>query len=130
MQNKFICSSYNMANTPQQKVIPIDAAGKAPGRLASEVVHLLRGKDDPSWQPHIISNVRIDISNIDKMNISEKKLEQEFIYTFSGYPSGQKKVTWKMMMNRGPEFLFRTVLKNMLPDNKHRAVLMKKVNFV
>ena len=119
-----------MTSTTQQKVISIDAAGKVPGRLATEVAHVLLGKDDPTWQPYQMANVRVDIKNIGKIQISEKKQEQEFKYKYSGYPGGQKKVTWKMMMNRGPEFMFTAVLKNMLPDNKHRPELLKKVNFV
>lgn len=108
----------------------VDAKGEALGRIASKVAAYLLGKNLPSYQPNRIPNVIVEINNVDKVKISQTKLKNTIIYTHSGYPSGLKEKKWIELFNKNPELLFMKVIHNMIPLNKQKKELLKKIKFV
>lgn len=111
------------------KTYEIDAAGKAIGRLASEVAIIVTGKKQSNYTPNMIPSVKVIISNIDKIKISEKKLKNNIFYQHSGYPGGLKKKQWSEIFNKNPQLLFMKIINNMVPNNKLRKHLLKKIIF-
>ena len=63
---------YNMAQT----IYKIDATDKAPGRIATEIVNVLQGKNKPSWAPNVDNNTVVEINNADKMRVTGKKIDE------------------------------------------------------
>ena len=108
----------------------IDAKGEALGRVASQVATYILGKNLPSYQPNKIPNVEVFISNIDKVKTSQTKLKNTIIYTHSGYPGGLKEKKWIDLFNKSPELLFMKVVHNMIPSNRLKKELLKKIKFV
>ena len=110
------------------KEYTIDAAGKKPGRLCTEVAVLLRGKNSASFEQNIVPNVKVVIINASQLVISPDRAS-EVHSRFSGYPSGliqEKK--GKLIDRKGmPAFLMRTI-KGMLPKNTLRAKFMKNIS--
>ncbi len=113
----------------QANTYSIDASGQSIGRLASKVAQILQGKDDPAYQPHIVAQNKITISNIDKLKISDKKLRNSKLYRYSGYPGGLKTTSWQTMYERDKKQLFIEVIKKMLPKNKLRSDIIKNIIF-
>lgn len=107
----------------------IDAKGKAIGRIATEVVKILVGKNKPNYTPNMISNAVVTIKNINKISISQKKIESTLIYWHSQYPGGLKTKSWLDVFKKSPEKLFIKVISNMLPDNRHKKELLKRIKF-
>lgn len=103
----------------------IDAAGRAPGRIASEVSLLLRGKNDPSFAPHVLSQNRVRIINASKMKFTGKKLEKNLVSSHSGYPGGLKQIPLKMVVAKDVARVLRASISKMLPKNRQRKELMK-----
>ncbi len=106
----------------------IDAQNKKLGRVASEAAILLMGKNTPEFARNIVPDVHVEIINTSKADISEKKKNEKFYLTYSGYPGGQKnEKLHKLIDRKGVEEAFRRAVKGMLPDNKLKAVMMTKL---
>ncbi len=105
----------------------IDATGKKLGRVTSEVASILRGKRDTGFAPNKISDVKVTITNASKLDLSEKRLNEE-LQTYSGYPGGQKLETRGHLKDRRgiKEVIMRTV-RGMLPRNKLRTEMLKNL---
>jgi large subunit ribosomal protein L13 len=104
-----------------------DADGVALGRLATKVALALRGKDEPEYQPHIDHGAIVEVTNIKKMLLSGKKIEQKVYFHYSGYPGGMKEKKIKDVLNKDAgEVLWRAV-REMLPDNKLRQPMLKRL---
>ena len=95
----------------------IDAAGKPLGRTAVAAADLLRGKNDPTFTPHVDCGHVVVIINADKAVLTGRKLEQKYHYHHSGYVGGMKSIQYKEMMAKRPEMAMELAVKGMLPHN-------------
>ncbi len=93
----------------------IDADGLVVGRLASRVAMVLRGKDKPTFTPHVDTGDFVIIINAEKIRFTGRKLDQKTYYRHSGYPGGLKKEVAKDVMNDYPERIIISAVKGMLP---------------
>ncbi len=107
--------------------IEIDAQGKVLGRLASEVAAILRGKSTPQFRTDRAPDITVVVKNVDQVRITGKKLKQKKYYNFSGYPGGLKT---KRMEEVSAHDRFELAVKRMLPVNKLRAKLLKKLTIL
>lgn len=106
----------------------IDASGKKLGRVASEVAVLLMGKNLADFNRNEIPNVKVNIVNSSKAEISEKKKNEKIYNSYSGYPGGLKQRTMKNVIGRaGFSKLFEDAVYGMLPCNKLRDKMMKNL---
>lgn len=109
----------------------IDATDKAIGRVASEAATLLMGKDDPSFRKNVAPDVSVTIENASKAKITFKKSKEKIYIWHTGYPGGQREQTLEDVINKkGYEEVFRKAIYGMLPDNRLRSVMMKKLNII
>lgn len=116
------------AQTTKSKRFTVDAADRAPGRIATEVALLLRGKNDPAFAPHVASANRVRVINTNKMKFTGKKLERETVIHHSGHPGGLKAIPLKKLMAEDSRKVLRKTVWNMLPKNKLRKELMKHLS--
>ncbi len=104
----------------------IDAQGKPAGRLAAQVARLLQGKHKPTYTPHMDTGDHVIILNADKAIFTGNKLE-EVIYHHTMHPGGLRAYTRRKMMEEKPEKMIRRVVSRMLPKNKLRARMLKRL---
>lgn len=107
-----------------------DATNKVLGRLATEVAVALRGKNNASFDPRKIPNITVEVRNLDKLRVSEKKLDTKIYYRHSGYVGRLKSETLRSVFKRDSREVFRRALVGMLPKNRLRARLMKRVTLI
>ena len=93
----------------------VDATGHTLGRLASEVANVLRGKNKPTYTPHIDTGDYVIVVNAEKIQVTGKKLDQKIYYHHSDYIGGMKETTLREMMNKHPERVIEYAVKGMLP---------------
>ena len=105
----------------------VDATGHTLGRLASEVASILRGKNKPTFTPHIDTGDYVVIVNADKINVTGKKLDQKIYYHHSDYVGGMKETTLKEMLNKHPERVIEFAVKGMLPKGPLGRQMYKKL---
>ena len=68
----------------------ISAENAAVGRLASYISKVLRGKNKPTFNPHIDNGDFVVVTNIDKIKFTGKKLKEKKYYRHTGHPGGIK----------------------------------------
>lgn len=108
----------------------LDADGKIAGRLASEVAILLIGKHKVCYQPNADCGDYVEIANIDKMAFSGKKMDKKIYYSASGYPGGLKAKLLSKFYKDDPKRLFKIIVLRMLPKNKLRPEMIKRLIFI
>ena len=115
-------------STVERKWYVVDAEGKTLGRLASEVANVLRGKNKPTYTPHIDTGDYVIVVNAEKIQVTGKKLDQKIYYHHSEYVGGMKEATLREMMQKKPEFVFTHAVKGMLPKGPLGRQMLKKLH--
>jgi len=113
----------------QRKTHTIDAAGKVLGRLASEIAVLLRGKNNPHFVPYLDGGDFVAVKNVNRIKVTGKKAEQKKYYRHSGYLGGLKEITFKKIFEKDPSLVLKKAVFGMLPKNKLRAKMIKRLKF-
>ena len=114
--------------TIQRNYHLFDAEGKVLGRMATEIAIILRGKDKPEYMPNIDSGDMIEVTNIKNAKFTGTKLDNKEYYHHSGYPGGLKTTKLKDLLEKKPSDVLRKAVWNMLPKNKLRSEMIKRLD--
>ena len=101
--------------TVDRKWYVVDAEGMRLVRLASEVAKVLRGKNKPTFTPHVDTGDYVIVVNAEKIAVTGKKMDQKIYYSHSDYVGGLKSATLKEMLAKHPERVIEHAVKGMLP---------------
>ena len=118
--------SANSATVDKQWVL-IDAEGEVLGRLASQVAKILRGKNKPSYTPHVDCGDNVVVINADKVRLTGNKMTEKVYVRHTGYPGGQRFATPADYLKKKPEFVIEKAVKGMLPKNRLGAAIFKNL---
>ncbi len=106
----------------------IDAEGKTFGRVASAVAKILMGKTSPDYVANQVADVRVYIINAKLTKMSERRMNETLHERYSGYPGGFKTDTNKKIVDKkGWAGLYELAVYGMLPSNKLRPLMMKRL---
>ena len=105
----------------------VDAANQRLGRLASVIAMILRGKNKPTYTPHLDTGDFVIVINADKVNVTGKKRVQKLYRRHSGRPGGMKTETFTQLQARLPERIVEQAVKGMLPKNTLGRQLFTKL---
>jgi large subunit ribosomal protein L13 len=105
----------------------IDAEGQRLGRLSSAIAMILRGKNKPTYTPHLDTGDFVIVINADKVAVTGKKGAQKIYRRHSGRPGGMKEETFDKLIKRLPERIIETAVKGMLPKNRLGRDLFTKL---
>lgn len=105
----------------------VDADGQVLGRLAVQIANILRGKNHPTYTPHLDTGDFVVVVNADKVRLTGKKEEQKVYMTYTGFRSGERRRTAAQVRERHPERLILHAVKGMLPRNRLAARLLTKL---
>lgn len=111
----------------QRKYHLFDAKGKVIGRLATELVKVLRGKDKADFTPNIDGGSFVVVINSDGLVATGNKLEGKVYHSFSGYPGGISSIKLKDQMEKDSTKVIRDAVYGMLPKNKLRDRMMTRL---
>ena len=94
----------------------INAQDIAVGRLASYISKVLRGKNKPTFNPHIDNGDFVVVTNIDKIKFTGKKFTDKKYYKHTGHPGGIKETSPLNLKekNKTTEIL-KLAVKRMMP---------------
>lgn len=113
--------------TIERKWYLVDAEGMPLGRLASQVASILKGKNKPTYAPHIDTGDYVVVINTDKIVLTGKKLVQKTHFQPTGYVGNAKYIQYKDMMEKNSDEALRLAVKGMLPKNKLGRKMIKKL---
>ena len=115
-------------STIERKWYVVDATGHTLGRLASEIASILRGKNKPTFTPHIDTGDYVIVVNADKIQVTGKKLDQKVYYNHSDYVGGMKETTLREKMAKKPEDVIYIAVKGMLPKGPLGREMITKLH--
>lgn len=109
-------STFQEKNIDQNKKnwFVIDVKDQVVGRVATTIADLLRGKHKPTFTAHIDAGDFVVVINADKVKLTGNKLDGKMYYDHSGYVSGLKEKTAKVMLEKHPEEIIRRAVWGML----------------
>ena len=105
----------------------VDAKGQVLGRLASGVVKILKGKNKPTYTPHLDTGDFVIIVNAEKAILTGKKMEDKIYYHHTGYPGGIKEMSAEKFLAKKPTEMLRIAVKGMLPKNSLGRKMLRKL---
>jgi large subunit ribosomal protein L13 len=111
----------------ERKWYVVDAEGKHLGRLATEIVRVLRGKNKPQYTPHVDVGDFVVVVNADKVAVTGRKAEQRVYRRHSGYPGGMKETSYEQMLARKPTEVLRKAVYGMMPKSRLARKQFKKL---
>jgi large subunit ribosomal protein L13 len=120
----FMASATNV----EKKWYVVDATGHTLGRLSSEIASILRGKNKPTYTPHIDTGDYVIVVNADKIKVTGKKMEQKIYYNHSDYVGGMRETTLAEMMAKKPTEVMFLAVKGMLPKGPLGRSMINKLH--
>ena len=120
--------TFSLKNTEVSRDwVLFDASDKILGRFATKIADKLRGKDKPTFTPHVDGGDFVVVINADKVKVTGNKAEQKKYYKHSLYPGGLKEKSYKEVLESTPERIIENAVKGMLPKNKLGKSIIKKL---
>lgn len=107
--------------------ILVDAAGKPAGRLAVTIANALRGKDKPTYTPHVAAGRFVVVVNAGQVKLTGAKEEKKLYKNYSGFPGGLKMRPAAAIREKNPTRIITQAVKGMLPRNKLSRTLMTRL---
>lgn len=100
----------------EKKWLVVDAEDVVLGRLAAQVATILRGKNKPTFTPHMDCGDNVIVVNAEKVRMTGKKRTDKVYYWHTGHPGGIKDRTADQILSgRYPERVIYKAVERMLP---------------
>ena len=124
--------SYKTVSANKQTVdkqwIVVDAEGEILGRLSSKIAMVIRGKNKPSYTPHVDCGDNVIVINADKVKLTGNKMGDKTYVRYTGYPGGQRFISPKELLAKHPERIVEKAVRGMLPKNRLGRALYKNLH--
>lgn len=115
------------AEEVQRKWYIVDATDKNLGRLSTRLADILRGKHRPTYTPHVDTGDFVVVINADKIQMSGNKWVDKKYYRRSKFFGSLKEMSAQEMREKNPAFIITDAVSGMLPKNKLRSGMIKKL---
>jgi large subunit ribosomal protein L13 len=125
-------NSYKTLNTnsatAEKAWVLVDANGQVLGRVASQIAKIIRGKNKPEFTPNVDCGDHVVVINAEKVRYTGKKLNNRVLFTYSGYPGGQREMSPAMILAKHPTRLIEHAVRGMLPKNSIGRTIFKSLH--
>ena len=107
--------------------ILVNAEGKILGRLATELAKILRGKNKPTFTPHVDTGDFVVVVNAGKVTLTGKKMKNKMYYHHTNHPGGIRVTSAEKLLSQKPTEMIRLAVKGMLPKNSLGRQMLRKL---
>jgi len=105
----------------------VNAEGKVLGRLATELAKILKGKNKPTYTPHLDTGDFVIVVNAGKLTLTGKKMKDKIYFHHTGYPGGIREINAEKLLAKKPTEMIRMAVKGMLPKNVLGRQMLRKL---
>ena len=105
----------------------VDADGQVLGHVAEKIANVLRGRDKPTYTPHLDTGDFVVVINAEKIRVTGNKENTKEYQRYSGYRGGLKRIPFADMQEKHPERVIMSAVKGMLPKNRLGTKLLTKL---
>jgi large subunit ribosomal protein L13 len=96
----------------------VDAKDKVLGRLSSQIVNILRGKNKTNFTVNVDCGDNVIVINAEHIKLTGKKMTDKVYTRHTGHPGGQRFATPRELMAKDPRRVLEMAIKGMLPKNR------------
>ncbi|MGB0553261.1 MAG: 50S ribosomal protein L13 [Alphaproteobacteria bacterium] len=109
--------TYSMkASEIDKKHYVVDADGVVLGRMAAVIATVLRGKNKPTYTPHMDCGDHVIVINAEKVALTGNKLTDKKYYRHTGYPGGiRERTPENILESKRPGEIIEKAVQRMLP---------------
>ena len=93
----------------------IDGNNAVVGRLATIIAKIIRGKNKPTFTPHMDNGDYVVVKNVEKVKFTGKKFTNKKYFRHTGHPGGIKEITPEKLHSKKPGEALKLAVKRMLP---------------
>jgi large subunit ribosomal protein L13 len=111
----------------QREWLLVDATDLPTGRLAVVIADALRGRDKPTYTPHVDTGAFVVVVNCEKVKFSGNKEQDKIYQDYSGYSSGRIEKSAATIREKNPERIITQAVKGMLPTNRQARQTLKRL---
>ena len=111
----------------EREWLVVDATDKPAGRLAVVIADALRGRDKPTYTPHVDTGAFVVVVNCEKIKLTGNKEEKKIYQDYSGFSSGLTETKAKEIREKNPERIIEQAVKGMLPTNRQTRQTLKRL---
>jgi large subunit ribosomal protein L13 len=104
--------------TVEKQWVVIDATDQILGRLSSQIVNILRGKNKTNFTPNVDCGDNVIVINAEKVKLTGKKMTEKVYTRHTGHPGGQRFATPRELMAKDGRKVVEMAIKGMLPKNR------------
>lgn len=115
------------AKTVNKQWVLVDMDNLVLGRAASEIAKILRGKNKPSFTPHVDCGDNVIVINAEKVRLTGSKFTEKEYVRHTGYPGGQRFSTPKTLLATHPTRVVEYAIHGMLPKNKLGSAIKRNL---
>ena len=113
--------------TVEKQWVVIDAADQILGRLSSQIVNILRGKNKTNFTPNVDCGDNVIVINAEKVKLTGKKMTEKVYTRHTGHPGGQRFATPRELMAKDGRKVVEMAIKGMLPKNTLGRAMYRKL---
>lgn len=124
MQNKTIVLT---GNNPVRNWHLINLAGLTLGRVVTQIIPLLTGKNKVTYSPHRDDGDFVVAINASQIKVTGKKMTQKIYYHHSGWTGNLKELTLKQLFARDPRRVIINAVACMLPQNRLKKKRLTRI---
>lgn len=124
MRTTFMANESNI----ERKWYVVDATDIPLGRLSTVVASILRGKNKPTYTPHVDTGDHVIVINAGEVKLTGKKASDKIYSRHSGHPGGLTQQSAGTIRAQRPERLVEMSIKGMLPNNPLGRKQIKKLH--
>ncbi|QSH40283.1 50S ribosomal protein L13 [Lentisphaerota bacterium ZTH] len=111
----------------EQDYVLFDASEAPVGRLAVRIANALRGKDKPTYTPHVDTGNYVIVINAEQAVLTGNKEENKKYVDFSGYRGGRKEYTAAQIRAKNPERIIKDAVWGMMPHGRLGRAQFRKL---
>lgn len=105
----------------------IDAEGQILGRLAVKIADTIRGKNKPTYTPHLDEGDFVIVVNCAKAKLTGRKDTRKIYSSYSGFPGGHKEMTADRVRVKQPTRMIEDAVWGMIPKGRLGRTQFKKM---
>lgn len=111
----------------ERKWYILDATDLVLGRFSTKIADILRGKNQPHFNPAHDNGDHVIIINAEKLKLTGNKMDQKVYYSHSRFPGGLKEEVAKKRIGRKPEKMVYDSIAGMIPRNRIKKDILSKL---
>ena len=105
----------------------VDAENQTLGRIATQIAVILRGKNKPTFTPHLDMGDYVVVINADKIRLSGAKEEQKEYIHHTGYIGHLRRKPIATVRKENPTRIMEEAVAGMIPRNRLKKFILRKL---